>query len=702
MTRINRRATSTLTALAALLLVGVGPEGATAQVTTPPPPLQERPIEFPDFREVTLDNGLRVVILPYGTQPVMSANLYLPGGGALDPADRTGLASLTTSVLTRGTETRSAEEISEAIEGVGGSLNASAGQDFLTISTTALVDHMDVALELLQDVTLNATFPEEEVELARRQTLSGLQALLGQPQAVAQRRFNAVVYGEDHPYGRAPTPATVEAITRDELVAFRDEAVHAGGALLLVAGRVDPDGVEARIRELFGDWHGTERTLPAFVSPPDRDQARIYFVHRPGSVQSVFGVGHLGVQPDHPDYFALQVMNRILGGGADARLFQILREERGWTYGAYSQITRPADVGVIRAITEVRTDVSDSTFVELLHQFERLREETVPAEELDAARNYLAGSFPLRLETAGQVASQLAQNLLLGLPLEDVIRFPERIRAVTAEDVQRVARTHVHPDRAAIVVVADAGEALEQLEGRAPIQFFNIRGEPLTRDQVVGAGEPVAWDATRLREGMRRYDLYLQDNPLGAAEYTLTRDGDDWVSTAVIQSPAGSQETELRFSAEDFTPISLSQDLGQGPTAIRADLQVEDGRVVGEVRLPAQLGGDRTLDEPLGPGVLLPGMEELALAVAELEEGASFTIRIMDVIQGGHRVLEARVTGREEIQVPGGTFDTWRVELTGGDMPLTLYLHAEAPHVLIRQEFVGQPIRLDLTVMDPP
>ncbi len=701
MTRNRRSNSAALLVGAALVVTGsaLGAEGLLAQVTAPPPPLEERPIEFPDFRDVTLDNGLRVVILPYGTQPVFSANLYLPGGGALDPADRTGMASMTASVLTRGTETRSAEEISAAIEGVGGSLSASAGQDFVTVSASALVDHMDVALDLLQDVVMSATFPEDEVELTRRQTLSGLQAQLGQPQAVAQRRFNAVVYGDDHPYGRAPTPATVEAITRDELVAFRDDVMHAGGALLLIAGQVDPDAMEGRVRELFGGWEGRDRELPTFVAPPERDEAVIYFVHRPGSVQSVFGVGHLGVTPDHPDYFALTVMNRVLGGGADARLFQILREERGWTYGAFSQITRPADIGVIRAITEVRTDVSDSTFVELLHQFDRLREEPVPAEELDGARNFLAGRFPLRLETAGQVAGQLAQSLLLGLPLEDVTRFPDRIRAVTAEDVQRAAQAHVHPDRAAIIVVGDAADVLEQLEGRAPIRFFDVRGEPLTREQVVGSGEPVVWEVDRLREGSRRYDLYLQDNPLGAAEYTLTRDGDEWVSTAVIQSPAGSQETELRFSAVDFSPISLSQDMAQG---IQANLTVEDGRVVGQMSLPAQMGGDREVDEALAPGVFLPGMEELALAVADLEEGAAFTLRYLDVMQGGQRAVEARVTGREEIQVPVGTFDTWRVELSGGDVPLVLYLHAEAPHVLIRQEFVGQPIRLDLTGMDQP
>ncbi len=673
------------------------PAHLDAQVTEPPPPLAERSIEFPDFQEFTLDNGLRVVILPYGTQPVMSARLYVPGGRAYTSPDRAGMAELTAEVLTRGTESRTAAEISEAIEGVGGSLSASAGQDFFTVSTTALVEHMDTAFDLLQDVVRQATFPDDEVELARRQYLSGLQAQLGQPQSIVQRRFSAVVYGEDHPYGWNETPASVESITRDEISNFRDEVLHPSGALLLVAGQVDASEVEERVRRHLSDWDGRDRIELEFPDPPVRDEARIYLVHRPGSVQSVFGVGHIGVPPGHPDYFPLVVMNRVLGGGADSRLFQILREERGWTYGAYSQLTRPADVGVWRAITEVRTEVTDSTLVELLHQMERIREEPVPPEELDAARNYMAGSFPLRLETADQVAGQLATPLLLDLSLDDVTRYPERIRAVSGEEVQRVAREHLHPDRAAIIVVGDGAQILEKLEGIAPIELFDIRGEALTRDDVLGQGELTAWDASRLQEGIRRYDLYFQGNPMGSAEYRLEEADGIWTSSSVLTSPAGSQESLVRFSAEDFAPLGLEQELSQGPADIRANVRVEAGRLMGDVQLPEQLGGPREYDQELAPGVLLPGMEELVLSVADLEDGARFSIPYIDLTRGEQVTLEARVTGRESIQVSAGSFETWVVELSGGDTPLTLYLRVDAPHVMIRQEFQGQPVRLDLT-----
>lgn len=688
---------------AAFLCVGLGfapPTPAAAQVGGPPPPMEERPIEFPSFDEFSLANGLRVVILPYGTQPVMSARLYLPGGSARDSAERAGLASLAANVLTRGTTERTADEISAAIEGVGGSLNASASQDFLTISTTVLTDHMELAFDLLADVTRNATFPQEEVELTRRRTLSSLQAELGQPQAIAQRRFDAIVYG-DHPYGVRSTPETVQAITRDDLVRFRDEVLHPGQGLLMVAGQVERREVEELIRRHLADWEPAdtpELTLPAV---PQRDETRIYLVHRPGSVQSVMGVGHAGITPDDPDYFSLQVMNRVLGGGADSRLFQILREEKGWTYGANSQVTRPADRGVIRAITEVRTEVTDSALVELLHQMERIRQEPVPPQEMDAARNYLAGSFPLRLETASQVAGQLATQLLLDLPLDDLTGYPERIRRVSADDVQRVAREHLHPDRAAVVVVGDGARILETLEGIAPIQIFDVRGEPLTRDDVLGQGEVGQWDADRLEEGVRRYDLQVQGQHMGSAEYRLERDGVEWVASSSMTAPGGSQETRLRFSAVDFSPISLEQEMDQGPARIHADIRVEAGRLQGRVELPDQLGGPRDYDEELAPGVLLPGMEEFVMAAAELEDGVRVTIPHMDLMRGEQVQIQARVTGREEIRVPAGTFDTWRVEVTGGDTALVHYLRVEAPHVLIRQEFQGQPVQLELISLSP-
>ncbi len=701
---MNGSSVARAVSFAALLLsLALGPDGALeAQQTEPPEPLRERLLAFPEHEEFTLDNGLRVIVLSYGGQPVMSARLYLPGGRAGEAAGQAGLASLTADVITRGTTTRTAEEIAETIEGVGGSLSASAGQDFLTISATTLTEHRSTAFELLEDVVEHAVFPEEEVELARRQTLSGLQAELGQPQSLASRRFAAIVFGEDHPYGFRATPETVQALGRDDLVEFRDRTVRPEGALLVVAGRVEREEIETLLRRHLGEWTGAGTPLPEPPQPEERDETRIYLVHRPGSAQSVVSLGHLGIEPGNPDYFALQVTNRVLGGGSDARLFQILREEKGWTYGAYSQFTRPAGRGHFMAQAEVRPEVTDSTVVEILDQIRRIREEPVPAEELEGAKSFLAGSFPLRLETADQVAGQLASTLLLGLPLEHLTEYPERIREVDAEDVRRAAARYIDPERAAVIVVGDGAQLGDRLEALAPVEYFDVRGAPLAREDVL-AGEEVgsSWDGERLEEGERRYEVYVQGEPMGTAEYALERRDGDWLSRVLISSMGSTQETVLRFSS-DFVPKAVTQEVSQGPMQIAADLVVEDGRLLGSVDLPEDLGGRREYDQELPAGTLFPGMEEYALAVADLKEGVDLLVTYLDLTRGETVRLEARVVGEEEVTVPAGTFDTWRVEVSGGDAPLTLFLRKSPPHLLIRQEFTGQPVRFDLIALTHP
>jgi zinc protease len=456
-----------------------GPMAEGGSRSAPPPSLASRPLEFPGFRETQLANGMSVVIVEQAVQPIASVSLYVRSGAAVDPAAQIGRAEMTANLLTKGTTTRTANQISEAIEGIGGSLSAGAGSDWVTVSATVLAEHLPLAFELLSDVALNPTFPEDELELARRRTLSGLQAALAQPGELARRRFIREVYGPQHPYGTAPTMGTVQAIQRDDLIRFHREHFSAGNAMLVVAGAIGADDVERLARQHFGAWQAGARPALTWTAPPPREQTRIYLVHRPGTVQSNILIGHLGIRPDNPDFFPLQVLNRIVGGGTDARLFQILREEKGWTYGAYSRLTRPMDVGFFQASAEVRTEVTDSAVAEMLLQLRRVREEAVPAAEFESARAFLAGSFPLRIETPGQIASQIAQARLLGLPIEDVTRYRERIMAVTPQDVQRVARDYILPERAAVVVVGDARHIRAGLEAIAPVVLYDAEGEPL-------------------------------------------------------------------------------------------------------------------------------------------------------------------------------------------------------------------------------
>ncbi len=445
----------------------------------PPPPLPERPLEFPEFHTTELDNGLRLIVVEHAGQPVANVELYLGAGAVAEPAVQAGLAAMAAELVTKGTATRSAVDISAAIEGVGGRLASGADEDWLTVSATVLSEHLPLAFELVSDVALRPTFPEQEVAMTRRRTLSGLQAELGQPGAIARRQFVRELYGPDHPYGVSPIPGSIEAIARDDLVAFHAANFTAGNALLVVSGVVDTDEVVSLARTHFGAWQEGAPERDDLATPVLPEQTRISLVHRPGSVQSTIRIGHVAIRPDNPDFFALTVLNGIVGGGVDARLFQILREQHGWTYGAYSRLVQPADTGHFLASTEVRTEVTGDALAEMLRQLHRIRDERTEEEEFDAAKSFLAGSFPLRIETAGQIADEIARAELIGLPIEYVKEFRERIMAVTADDVQRVAQRYIQPERATIVVVGDAHEVLPMIESIAPVDVYDIEGEAL-------------------------------------------------------------------------------------------------------------------------------------------------------------------------------------------------------------------------------
>jgi zinc protease len=666
----------------------------------PPPPLPERALEFPPFREMQLENGLRIIVVEHSGQPLANVSLYVRSGAAAESAELAGLAGMVAELVTKGTATRSATEIAETIERVGGQLNSSAGNDWLTVSSSVLTDHLPLAFELIGDVALRPTFPDEEVAVTRRRTLSGLQAQLGQPGTIAQRQFLRDVYGVDHPYGVSPIPGTVEAISRDDLVRFHTDHFTADNALLVVSGVVDATGVEALARQHFGEWRRGAPVRAALPQPPVRQQTRIALVHRPGSVQSNIRLGHLAIRPDNPDYFPLTVLNNIVGGGTDARLFQILREERGWTYGAYSQLTRPVDIGYFAAQAEVRTEVTDSALSEMLRQLHRIRDERVPADEFEGAKSFLAGSFPLRIETAGQIAGQIATARLLGLPIEYMSEFPQRIMAVTVDDVQRVAREYVRPDRASIVVVGDAREVLPMIEAIAPVDLYDIEGAPLQREAIEVRAATEQYQGQRLQPGTRTYRLVVQDNPMGTVTDVLARDGDVWVATSNTEAPGTSQEVEVRFSAADMTPISSTSRMSQAGTSIEADLQYADGRVTGRLELPEPMGGSRDVDHEVPQGTLLPGMDSYIMAVADLAEGRSLTLPVFDMMSGSVTSVTMTVTGVESVTVPAGTFSTYRVELTGGPQAMTVFVRQEAPHIMVRQEFAGAPIAVELQSLD--
>ena len=428
----------------------------------PPTPLPPRPLNLPEPSETTLANGLRVVVVEQERLPLVSFRLAFPVGDAFDPPGLPGLTDVLSDMLLEGTETRTSRQIAEEVARYGATLSAGASSDYTTVAASSLSAYAGEILELLADVTLRPSFPENELALAKANAQQNLIAQRAQPSFLATEALAAVLFGE-HPYSVvSATPESIEAVSRESLLAHHRSKFVPEGAVLFVVGDVRREELIERVERLFGRWSGGPVEGPRFPAPPEPAGRTIYTVDRPGSAQSNIVVANLAITRTHPDYFPFLVMHTILGGTASARLFMNLREEKGYTYGAYSVLDARRYAGSFRATAEVRTPVTGASLREIFYELARIRDREVSEKELADAKSYLTGIFPIRLETQEGLIDQLVQIRMHGLP-EDYLRtYRDRVSAVTREDVRRVANLYVTPDSASVVIVGDAREVREQ------------------------------------------------------------------------------------------------------------------------------------------------------------------------------------------------------------------------------------------------
>src|SRR6266446_8493493 len=444
-----------------------------------PPPLAPRPLKLPQHLETTLANGLGLVVVEDKRLPLISFRMAFRSGDANDPEAQPGLSDMMSSLLTEGTERRSSRQIAEEVERFGGTLAVGSSSDFTTVAASSISVYADEILDLMADVTLNPSFPQSEVDLARENTKQLLIQQRAQPTFLASERLSQVVFGK-HAYSRlSPTPELLDSMTRDQLVRFRETTYIPNNAVFMVVGDVDRDATIARIEELFGAWK--PGPLPELDLPPlpKRSTRTVYVVDRPGSAQSNIVIANEGITRTSPDYFPMLLMHTILGANASSRLFMNLREEKGYTYGAYSNLDARRLLGTFRASAEVRTPVTGASLHEFFYELDRIRDEAVSEEELKNAKSYLAGVFPIRIETQDGLVDQLVSIRMYDLPDDYLETYRERVNAVTAEDIQRVAQAHVTPDSAAIVIVGDAAEISEQVRPYADtIELYDTDGKP--------------------------------------------------------------------------------------------------------------------------------------------------------------------------------------------------------------------------------
>ncbi len=444
---------------------------------TAPEPLALVPFQIPTPFETTLPNGLRVVIFDDERLPLVSFRLAFLSGDAHDPHEHTGLTSAMVSMMTEGTDDYSSRELAEKVERLGASLGVSASDDFTIVSASTLSMYSADILDLIAEVVFRPTFPEDELDLYRRNTVENLKYQRSQPNFLANEQTSRILYGS-HPYATiAPKAADVEKLTREDLVRLHEARIIPNNAILVVVGNVDRDELLGKLEAHFGEWPKGEIPVADDPALPKRTERTITIVDRPGSAQSNIVLANLGVKRMHPDYFPLLVMNQVLGAGASSRVFMNLREEKGYTYGAYTRMDMKRLAGDIEATAEVRTSVTGDSLKEFFYELNRIRDERVPEDEINDAKNYLSGVFPLRAETQEGMTGLILNQQIYGLPADYLQSYRDNISAVTADDVQRVAREHLHPETVALVVVGDAGEVLPQVkEYASSIEIFDTEG----------------------------------------------------------------------------------------------------------------------------------------------------------------------------------------------------------------------------------
>lgn len=428
-----------------------------------------RPYHFPHFERRTLPNGLRLVVAPVHRLPLVSVVVVVDAGASADPAGKEGLAVLTARALVEGTASMDAVALVERVERLGSALDSGADWDAAVVSLTALAPKLGEAFEVLAEVLTAPAFPAREVERLKGERLAELLYERSDPRGLADDAFARAVYAEGTRYARpeAGGEAAVAALTEADVRAFHAARYHPAAATVIVAGDVTADDAEALVARTLGAWGGGAAPAPAPADRPGSTTRRVHLVGKADAPQSEVRLGHVGVPRSTPDYFPLLVMNSILGGLFNSRVNMNLRERHGYTYGARSGFDWRRAAGPFAVESAVASDVTVAAAREMLLEVDRMREELVGADELSLATSYLDGVFPIRYETTSAIASALASATVYGLPDDYFDTYRERVRGVTAEDVRRVAREHLHPDALQLLVVGNSAAVRGPLEEMA-------------------------------------------------------------------------------------------------------------------------------------------------------------------------------------------------------------------------------------------
>lgn len=475
-------------ALAATLVVSLANIAAIAQQTLDrtkiPTPGATPVLRVPAWTKTQLSNGATLIVSERRNLPLVSFNItFLGGSNQFESAGKRGVASLTTAMLTEGTKTKTGDQLSDALQLLGTNIGANIGGEEGSVSFVSTTRNFDQTLALLADMMLNSTFPADALERLRARTLVNLTQAKDQPAVVGAQVFAKILYGEAHPYGQRTTEASVKAITRDDIVAFQKAYFQPGRAIITVVGDVNAAKIKSSVEKGLAAW-AKAGDKPKFEYPklPELQTAKIYLVDKPGAAQSVFNIGLPGPPRNTPDYFALQVLNTILGGQFQSRLNANIREQKGYSYGVNSGFGFGKGPGAFRAGGSIFSDKTDAALIEFMKEFNGIvGGKPVTDEEIKTAKESLIQGLPQRFASVTAISNAITSLTVQGLPDDYYQTFAKNVSAVTKEDLARVAKQYIDLKHLAIVIVGDRAKVEGPLKatGIAPITYVDVEGNPV-------------------------------------------------------------------------------------------------------------------------------------------------------------------------------------------------------------------------------
>jgi predicted Zn-dependent peptidase len=475
------RFSKTIIAVLTILLALAFAPSLCAQQTTPPPPGPARPLNMPKITERQLSNGLTVILAPLQNVPKVTAQLTVRVGQATARDKHSGIAQLAASVANEGTDTRSSKQIKEELRAIGGSLNLFTDADSTTLFSSSLSEFSPKLFDLMSDVIQHPAYPENEVALAKENSIQGIRAGRADPNFLASERFQKAVFGS-HPYSFfVADEKSINALTRADLKEFASTYYAPNNSFLVVVGDFEPDAMAAQIEKAFGSWKNHAVPTEQIAQPPTRDKRQIYFINRPDSVQSAIYIGNVSIPRKDKDYFAIRTANTIFGGSFYSRLTRNIREQKGYTYSPFSASNTQAKAGSFLTGAFVRNEVTGVTLLEIFYELDRMRVAPVTDEELAAAKAYSNGNFSVELSSQAGLAGRISTVYLYELPKSFIEDFRPKIDGLTPADIQRVASKYFDTYRAAVVIVGDYEKVKDQITPFGDVTLFDAEGNVISR-----------------------------------------------------------------------------------------------------------------------------------------------------------------------------------------------------------------------------